>query len=238
MWSGSQIALRMPTGATDRGGVNYVDIGGQIPPEIASFMTVAAVFYATGVKPPLPSLAKYYALGITQANNVEFVAAYDKIIGGVQSTYLVTLFTFYLDGTTPTSDPLFILGKYLGSFASGNVGISLPGGIQYQDDSLWTAFTPNSPTVAGGTGCSYRVRNGRCDVAWDVSYSGGGFAKNFLINTLPVGARPGRAMFIAGWSYTGVPFGVFVHTDGTCTADIASASSIGGFVASGSFPVS
>jgi hypothetical protein len=124
-----------------------------------------------------------------------------------------------------------VVGDFI---ALGNV--YMQGTVSYPGAG-WTTITPASPLNPGATGSAFTVRGGRCDLVYDVAYTGA-MTKGFVVHTLPAGARPTRDCFIDGYTYTGAQFGLYVHaSSGQVTIDTGYASSVSGFVATGTFPV-
>jgi hypothetical protein len=71
-WSGGLTTIRVPADATDGGGVPYIDIGADVPAEIATDMT-AGLIWQSGQ--PVTGMYgfRYWAFGIMKSGRLEFV---------------------------------------------------------------------------------------------------------------------------------------------------------------------
>jgi hypothetical protein len=86
MWSGGLATIRVPADAVDSGGVPYIDVGADVPAEIAADM-VAGLIWQSGAPASGIYGFRYWAFGIMQTGRLEFVLYWYKDVSPGSGNY-------------------------------------------------------------------------------------------------------------------------------------------------------
>lgn len=104
-WSGGLTTIRVPFDATVAGGRNYIDIGEDVPAEVAGGFTAGLVFRSGNFDPDnagnnYPNGFAYWIFGITTLGALEIVAVYYTV-----ASPLATSVTYYRRSILASAPP-------------------------------------------------------------------------------------------------------------------------------------
>lgn len=178
VWSeNAGVSIVLPSDHVDGDGRNWIVIGEDVPPEVASAYTAALVFYS-GAPPTNTYGFAYFCFGITNLGNLEVAIRRYILANPSDPTTIQWYNKTILNIASPVGvdkPPVLSLGDdpNYSSFHDGALDVVANGGIKHTDDGIYTMVAArNAYSISGVSpppGATVRFQNGSAVVTTNAS---------------------------------------------------------------------